>query len=212
VLVISPYDVGDKVSISTILGGATITVSKVYLLYSEFVDGSNKRVISRNADLISQNIFNFRRSGDLLMTSKYWVEMSVSSTMLANLKAAVETFVIERAVSWKPSVGAGVAPGENNRLELSVSVTHRCTWQDPGKSGSDHTELILYICGLLTSWNIKYSLPNQHLLVDLLNNELAATSTNADNNTATAAAAGHKGSDATLDKIVSFATMKDIKV
>ncbi|RYF36737.1 MAG: mechanosensitive ion channel family protein, partial [Cytophagaceae bacterium] len=93
VLVISPFDVGDKVSVPMINAGGWLTVAKLNLLTTEFTDGTNKRLIMRNSELGAQPIFNMRRSGEAAIVIKFWVNANISMQAVDALSKTLSQYV-----------------------------------------------------------------------------------------------------------------------
>jgi len=93
-----------------------VTVVKIYLTATEFTDGSNKRLVARNADLIGQTITNLRRSGDAAVSLSWAVDAALTLADLDQLKASVEAYVMAHAVSWKPAVTMTVTSTDASKV------------------------------------------------------------------------------------------------
>jgi len=122
ILIVAPFDVGDRVTVATVAGGAVVTVAKIYLMATEFVDASNRRVIARNADLVGQTIVNLRRSGEANITLKWSVDAAVSTAQLRALRDAVVGYIQTNAVCWKPVLTFTLNALDGNKMELVLSV------------------------------------------------------------------------------------------
>lgn len=168
VAVIAPMDVNDSVSIPSINSGATLKVDKIFLLTTEFIDGTNRKIIARNSDLISQNIVNLKQSGSVSLSCKFTVTAGCATPeTLAQVKATVLQYLLDHGISWKPKLSLSVAASDGNRLDLTFSYTHNNSWSDSGKAFTDQTHLVLFITETLKAAGLEYRNPSSNVDVSL---------------------------------------------
>jgi small-conductance mechanosensitive channel len=128
--VLAPFDVGDRVNISTIASGSTSYVHRINLLTTEFRDIRGKMYIARNSDLTSQTILNQRRSQEATFDPVVWLDEHLTAHDFKKLEAWIKEFLRRNPLDWKPGLFIAVGVAEPNRVTLTFWVTHRKSWQD----------------------------------------------------------------------------------
>lgn len=165
-LVVVPYDVGDTVAVNIVNGNASMTVRTVSLYTTEFIDGSNRFIVVRNSELLGAAITNLRRSGDAVASVKVMVDQGITGAQVAALKERVKEYAKRNGVTWKPKPGLSISGGDGNKCELTVTMTHRSSWQE-GKVGGDQSLLVAWLLDTLREMGLRYSLPPQQMQVSV---------------------------------------------
>ena len=198
VLVMQPYENGDRVAIDTVASGATLTVQTVNFVTTELVDGSGKRMIVPNNRVATSVVTNLRRSPVASFSPKFTVPASVSSDQLASLGDAVAGYLRTRILDWKPGGKMSVAFTDGNKLEVSWSLTHLCGWSEGGRIWPAVSDFNLFVLSAMRRLGMTYSQPP--LPVDVMNSDgiraavSAAMEAHAARPTAAAAAASSNSS------------------
>lgn len=165
VIIISPFEVGDRVQIDKINNGAPMVVSQVFVVTSEFNDlASGKRIIARNADLTGMTITNLRRSPNAAFTSKFVLDASCATPeALSALHGSVTAHVKARPLDWKPACAMSVTFIEPNKVEVGFSVTHHASWSEGAKIWPAHSALVVAATQAMRAQGLRYSLPRQQV-------------------------------------------------
>ena len=164
VLVISPFEVGDRVAIDKVNNNGTMTVVQVHILTSEFSDVQGKRIIARNCDLTAMSITNLRRSPNATFMSKFILEQAgATPELLRRLHERVLAHVRSKPLDWKPSASMTTAFIEPNKLEVGWSITHHASWGEGGKVWPAHSEFVVAVTAAMRDLQLRYTLPPQQV-------------------------------------------------
>jgi hypothetical protein len=163
VLVIAPYDVGDRVAVDRVAGGAALAVEQVHVLTSEFTElGTGRRLIARNADLTGMTVTNLRRSPNAAFSVRFLLEPgAVTPAVLRQLTDALTAHVRARPLEWRPGPSLSVSFADPNRVELAWGLTHHGSWAEGGKVWRSHTDFVVSACAAMRSLRLAYTLPPQ---------------------------------------------------
>lgn len=169
VLVIQPFDVGDRVSISTINTGSTLIVNQINVLTTEFTETcTGKRITVRNSDIISSNITNLRRSGNVTFSPSFIVDHRITGVQLKELENRVCTFIRseKNQIDWKPDVSLSISHSEANKVQVTFWLTTRASWHEPFKTSPAQSRLTIAIVEIFRDMGIAYSSPVARLAVE----------------------------------------------
>jgi len=159
---ILPWDVGDRVQVSSVNSGATIVVYKMHLYTTEFMDLENKHLCVRNCDMISSTIVNLHRSGEALAYVTFVADAGFTQTQLETLRARLVQYALFHPLGWKPGpcVFTAFSDTTPNVVTVTVMATHRTAWQE-GKTWGDKNDLALWLVGSLQEMGVQYRLVEQ---------------------------------------------------
>jgi hypothetical protein len=169
ILVMVPYENGDRVAIENIAGGGNLTVQAVNFVSSEFTDSAGKRVIVPNTRVATLAVTNLRRSPVASFSPKFTVPASVSGEQLKALADAVAAYVRGRVFDWKPDVRMSVSYTDTNRVEVSWGLTHVCSWSEGGKIWPAVSDFNVFVLGTLRALGMGYA--QAPLPVDVLHSD-----------------------------------------
>jgi hypothetical protein len=161
VLLVSPYDVGDRISVVPVNGGGTLIVRAVNVLTTECVDMQNRIYIIRNSELSSYPIINHRRSSEAGFVPKFYVDMSVTTEQITELRIRVLAFLRTRPLEWKPALSVSVSTMDANKMELTLWINHQASWQEGGKIWTSLAYFNLAVAEIMSNLGIRYQLPPQ---------------------------------------------------
>ena len=122
-------------SVSGIEAGATITVSQIHILTSEFIDCTGKRVIARNSDLTAMSIINMRRSPNAKLVTTFIVGPDVTTAQLQRVRSRLQSYVREHSLEWRPTLGFSVGYNAPNCANVTVTLTHHAGWSESSRIG-----------------------------------------------------------------------------
>jgi small-conductance mechanosensitive channel len=130
VLIVQPFDVGDRIALANVNNGATLTVNQINVLTTELTDSSSgKRVIVQNSDIARSPIVNHRRSPNATFVTKVIVDHSVTAAQLRELEERVRAFMRANQTDWKPgSLSLSLAHDGPNLVELAFWATTHASW------------------------------------------------------------------------------------
>lgn len=166
VLVIQPFDVGDRVAISGVASGATHVVNQINVLTSELTDvSSGKRVLVRNSDIAGMVITNHRRSPDACFGPKFVVDHGVTGEQLKELEQRVKGYLRAHQMDWKPSLSLSVEHSEANKVVLTFWVTSHASWQESGKIWGAHSKLVVAIVQIMKEMGLEYQQPTAKMQI-----------------------------------------------
>jgi Mechanosensitive ion channel len=169
VLSLTPYEVGDRVTISGVNNGNQMIVAQVNVLTSEFDTGVGLRLIARNCDITTMSISNYKRSPNACYTAAFILHLGVTSEQLKLLHDTLNQYVLEHPLEWKPSVSMSCSNlSIPNQLQVSFYVTNRASWQDVAKHGPAYTAFVIFAVQKMREFNIAFaSTPQTVILANL---------------------------------------------
>ena len=161
VLMVSPYEPGDRVFLSGVGGGTTVLiVQQVHFLITEFADVLGKRLIARNSDIFAMVITNLRLSASAAFKQTYTVDMHATPSQLAALDARVQGYIAARPLEWRPTgTIMNVAVSTPNNLEVTYFLTHVAPWGEGGRVWPSLTDFNVFMVEALQDLGIFYQKP-----------------------------------------------------
>ncbi|EPZ33172.1 hypothetical protein ROZALSC1DRAFT_28481 [Rozella allomycis CSF55] len=163
--VIHPYDVGDRVHIE----GQTMVVKEIGMMLTSFQLGDGQIVYIPHTKLVSVNIQNYRRSGNMSES----VELFVSSSITAEKIAAIKQLCIKylensgRDIPEKISV-SGFDIVDPTRIRIVLSVVHKFNFQDMGSKNERKEKFMTYLRKGLLDLGILYDAPPTNISCKLI--------------------------------------------
>jgi hypothetical protein len=134
---------------------------QINVLTTEFADGMGRRIIARNADLVTMTITNLRRSAAAVFSLKHTVDSSITASQLEEARrwcglaillitsraqtsrCSFEAYCRGRPLDWKPKVGLGVSASGLNTVDVTFTITHHASWMD-SKVGPAYTDAVIF--------------------------------------------------------------------
>jgi hypothetical protein len=171
ILVHVPYEVGDRVQISTVCGGAACVVTQIYVLTTEFQClADNKRTAARNSDLAPQAITNYRRSPNACLSVKFIVTQSITGEQIAALKTGADHFLRLHQTLWLPTCSVFFSPsygpgGLSNAVDVTFYATMHASWQEGGKVFPAYNALLVALVSLFSASGLAYTAPAKPIAI-----------------------------------------------
>ena len=175
-LVIHPFDVGDRVYIPLSTTGPlsptgetnmdNLVVVEMHVLSTIFERWDGIRIYVQNHILATKPIFNIRRSGPIRDYMRLQVAFDTPLEKLNQLRKRIEMFVSREASDFGEYCLLNVEYLENcNKLGLQVIVLHRTNWQDMELQLGRRNKILMFLRGALDELSITYSLPVQRVQI-----------------------------------------------
>jgi small-conductance mechanosensitive channel len=162
VLLVRPYDVADIVQISGVYNNAPHRITQVNVLTTEMENVlSHKRVMARNADIITFSITNLRHSTNACVQPQFSVDHSLTGEMFNTLVAKVKAYLLANSFDWKPDVQCNVEHAESNKVLLTFRCTHNSSWQEQNKVNRAYSLLVLEITRLFEELQLSFMSPTR---------------------------------------------------
>jgi small-conductance mechanosensitive channel len=191
-LVIHPFDVGDRVYIPLTTTGPLVPVGEgsldnlivveMHVLSTIFERWDGIRVYVQNHILATKAIFNVRRSGPTRDYFRLQVAFDTPIERINILRKRLEAFVTREASDYGEYSLISIEYLENcNKLGLQVIILHRNNWQDMEAQLARRTKALMFLRSTLDELGINYSLPVQR--VQLVGNVQPSVSVNSSTNT-----------------------------
>jgi small-conductance mechanosensitive channel len=131
VLLMRPYQVGDRVTCSDVLAGAeTLLVMKVDVLSTTFLRIHNKLITVPNHTLYHQNIENFKRSPSAAYRIELIVSAMTTAAQLDQLRRRMDQYLLSQPLAWKPTCMIRAAGFRDQNIVLSLWASSHYAWQD----------------------------------------------------------------------------------
>jgi small-conductance mechanosensitive channel len=145
-----PFDIGDRVNIYNMAANASVSaiVTRQSLLYTVFrrVDNGTDIQIT-NERLAMKRIENISRSGVNKQALTFSVDFRTSFKDIMFLRSELEAFLKENNRDYQPTLGLSVVNLHDlEKLELSVSFTHKSNWSNERLRASRSSK---FMCALV---------------------------------------------------------------
>lgn len=175
-LVIHPFDVGDRVYIPLSTTGPlsptgeanldNLVVVEMHVLSTIFERWDGIRVYVQNHILATKPIFNIRRSGPIRDFLRLQIAFDTPLEKLNHLRRRLETFVSRETSDFGDYCLINVEYVDNcNKLGLQIIVVHRTNWQDMELHLGRRNKVLMFLRGALDELGISYSLPVQRVQI-----------------------------------------------
>ena len=162
VLLVRPYDVADIVQISGVYNNAPHRITQVNVLTTEMENVlSHKKVMARNADIITFSITNLRHSTNACVQPQFSVDHSLTGEMFNTLVAKVKAYLLANSFDWKPDVQCNVEHADSNKVLLTFRCTHNSSWQEQNKVNRAYSLLVLEITRLFEELQLSFMSPTR---------------------------------------------------
>jgi len=165
-LVMHPYDVGDRIQLGDGDALRIYTVQKINIMTTEVRDLANHCIYLKNNALYNEaSLVNLGRSLNAVVEIGVTFQTSeMSSTVSYRINQYVNLYVQEHAHAWVPSYVRSFSPVERGRANCDlagavthcVRIMHRQPWQNIRDIRRDTTELMYKILGQLHSWGVDF--------------------------------------------------------
>lgn len=185
ILVMNPYDVGDRIQLEQGRGSKIYTVQKINILTTEVRDLYNQTIYFKNSTLFKgRQIVNLGRSLNAVVEIGFEISASQMSNALAGqLRAFMRKHIAQDTAAWVPSYLRSFSPIEGGiaGCDLSGSVTHRFRlmhrkpWQHIGSIRQDVTRLLLAMLDEMRRLDLDFRLPTQPVQLEGLRGPLQAS-------------------------------------
>jgi small-conductance mechanosensitive channel len=173
-LVIHPFDVGDRVYIPLSTTGPlsptgetgldNLIVVEMHVLSTIFERWDGIRVYVQNHILATKPIFNIRRSGPIRDFLRLQISFDTPLEKLNQLRRRLEGFVQREANDFNDFSLINVEYLENcNKLGLQIIIVHKTNWQDMELHLARRNKVLIFLRRELAELDISYSLPVQRV-------------------------------------------------
>jgi small-conductance mechanosensitive channel len=147
-----PFDIGDRVNIYNMAANASVSaiVTRQSLLYTVFrrVDNGTDIQIT-NERLAMKRIENISRSGVNKQALTFNVDFKTTFKDIMFLRSELEAFLKENHRDYQPTLGLSVVSLHDlEKLELSVSFTHKSNWSNERLRASRSSK---FLCALVAA-------------------------------------------------------------
>jgi small-conductance mechanosensitive channel len=171
-LVIHPFDIGDRVFIKLDTGDnkaggdATdnLVVVEMNLMSTVFERWDGVRVYVANSVLAQKIIYNIRRSGATLEVLKMSFGHGTSLEQLEKLRNALQTFLRQNRQDFTEFLRVNVDSLDRvNLINVTVLIQHTGNWQDMELQMARKTRALAFIKSTVDELGIHYELPKQRI-------------------------------------------------
>jgi len=152
ILLVHPYDVGDRIRVTEGDDNRVYTVQKINILTTEVRDLYNQCVYLKNSSLFHEaKLINLGRSLNAVVELGFGLPASqVTPATVEKLNNFVRQFIAEEAETWVPAYFRSFTPVNNGVLGCDISgsvqhrfrLMHRKPWQDFRDIRQDATTLL----------------------------------------------------------------------
>ncbi|CAK9058015.1 unnamed protein product [Durusdinium trenchii] len=167
-LVIHPYDVGDRI----LLGGSSTiyTVQKINILTTEARDLANHCVYLKNCKLFHEDILNLGRSLNAVVEIQIVFQSSELSTeVIARINSFAETYIRKEQEAWVPSYLRSFCNLSHGRATCDLAggtshcirLMHRQPWQSIPEIRRDTSRFMYSLMGELKRWGMDFRMTPQ---------------------------------------------------
>lgn len=179
-LVIHPFDVGDRVFIalgttSPQIAATAATMSGVealdnlivvemHLLSTVFERWDGVRLYVPNYVLAGKPIFNIRRSGPLMETQRLHIDFSTPVRKIEELRLRIEEFLRRETADYTDVNRVFIDSMENcNKININVLYQHKNNWQDMDQQLARRSKMVAFLKDTLEQMEISYLPPVQRV-------------------------------------------------
>lgn len=184
-LVIHPFDVGDRVfiplggnnlgKISSLTGSVSsdemdnLVVSEMHLLSTSFERWDGVKLYIPNYLLSSKPIINIRRSGPLIEIQRIMIDFATPLSKIDALRLRLHKWVTEDQEAkqmFTPLSRVCVEGVENcNRLTLNIFFQHQMNWQDLDGHLERRSRMVCFLNENISALDIGYMPPVQRVAI-----------------------------------------------
>lgn len=167
-LVIHPYDVGDRILLGD--GSNIYTVQKINILTTEARDLANHCVYLKNSKLFHEDILNLGRSLNAVVEINVVFQSSeVSTEVISRINAFVENYISNEKEAWVPSYLRSFCALSGGRATCDLSggtahcirLMHRQPWQSIPEIRRDTSRVMYSLLGQLKKWGLDFRMTPQ---------------------------------------------------
>jgi len=169
-LVIHPYDVGDRILLEEHNSSKIYTVQKINILTTEARDLANHCVYLKNSKLFHEDILNLGRSLNAVVEINVVFQSSeVSSEVISRINAWVENYISNEKEAWVPSYLRSFCALSHGRATCDLSggtthcirLMHRQPWQSIPEIRRDTSRVMYSLLGQLRKWGLDFRMTPQ---------------------------------------------------
>ena len=171
-LVIHPFDIGDRVFIKLDTGdnkaggdaSDNLIVVEMNLMSTVFERWDGVRVYVANSVLAQKVIYNIRRSGATLEVLKMSFGHGTSLEQLEKLRVAIHGFLRQNRQDFTEFLRVNVDSLDRvNLINVTILIQHTGNWQDMELQMSRKTRALAFIKSVVDELGIHYELPKQRV-------------------------------------------------
>jgi small-conductance mechanosensitive channel len=169
VLIMRPYDVGDRVTASCVMNGEeTLIVKRIDVLTTTFLRIINKELTVPNFVLAScpGGIENFKRSPPALMRLDIAVSIATTALQLEGLRRRTNAYLETQPLAWKPTCTIRALSLRDQSIVLAVFVQSRWTYQEAPRLYKANFALWLHLLAAMRDLGISFRAPDQAVRIE----------------------------------------------
>ena len=164
-----PYDIGDKISCPDINNNASLTVKKINIMTTEFMESqSGKLIIVPNYIMANYTIYNFKKSFHVTFVETFTIAFDTQQQKINTLKKELHTYLLDRPHEWKPTFEMYYSDMDItfNKLIISFWINHQSSWNHGDIIWNSKTNLEHFLINMLHTLHITYEYPKQRISVN----------------------------------------------
>jgi small-conductance mechanosensitive channel len=164
VLVVRPYNVGDRITASGVLNGAEpLVVKRVDVLTTTFVRIINKEITVPNHQLMQMAIENFKRSPPAIQRIDLAISYHTTALQLEGLRRRINGYLETQPLAWRPTCLFRTAGIDDQKLLLVLWMQSHYSWQDVSRLFKAVFALYLHVLAAMRDMNIQFRMAEQTL-------------------------------------------------
>lgn len=162
-LIVRPYDIGDRITLSTPGSNSTmysLVVKHIDLMRTYFITSNGEALILENHVIRTLSVTNLNRSGPLSLLFHIQVPAATPSAKITELVDSIKAYVAEKDSEWtQVDLLFGDIDFEHGHIRLDVWVTCSFPAHEVLAIYSAKSRLLLFIHAYMQSSSIEYTQP-----------------------------------------------------
>jgi small-conductance mechanosensitive channel len=161
ILYTKPYDVGDRIALST-PDSPSLLVSSIRIMTTVFIGPGNRVLIMGNDKLAAMPIFNLKRSKDAVINLVFEIDFKTPQAKITALKESTSDFLDNHKATKSSRFDFFVSNTEKaNSLYLSVWFQTNFAWQEGFAVAYVRHDVISHIKNKMNELEISWKMPPQ---------------------------------------------------
>ena len=162
-VVVRPYDIGDRVTLSTPGSDSQIyslIVKHIDLMRTYFITSHGETMILENHVIRTLSVINLNRSGSTTLVALIQVPTATPSAKITELVDSIRSYVAEKDAEWSDAMFLfSTIDFERGHIELKIWATSVFPSHEVSSIYSAKSRLLLFIHAYMQSADIEYVKP-----------------------------------------------------
>lgn len=162
-LLVRPYDIGDRVTISASGTDPTmysLVVKHIDLMRTHFITSNGQTLVMQNHEVRSLSVVNLNRSGPTTLLVLLQVPSATPSAKMTELVDSIRTYVAEKDGEWSNvDLMFSRIDFKNGYVELQVWAESVFPAHEVVSIYSARSRLLLFVHAYMQTANIEYTMP-----------------------------------------------------